>query len=295
MNPAASSRQSSSQSLVDGEFDFTIEDFRRIAALLYDMAGISLSETKSTLVYSRLAKRLRALGIPSFAHYCALVVSPEGADEKAKMLNALTTNVTRFFREPHHFDHLRDQMLAPLIPSIKAGQRVRIWSAACSSGQEAYSIALTILSLLPEAPNLDVKVLASDIDSLMVAQAREGVYHQDLVEPIPASFRDRFLSREPSKPGMWRMGAAAKALVSFRELNLIGAWPMKGPFDAIFCRNVVIYFDEPTQERIWSRFAGLMQPGAHLYIGHSERVGPVSAPLFINDGLTVYRRSGATQ
>ena len=292
MSSASAPRSQQASPLVDGEFAFTTEDFRQIAELLYEQAGITLSESKGTLVYSRLAKRLRALGLQTFSEYCALVASADGGDERATMLNALTTNVTRFFREPHHFDHLRDQVLAPMIPAIKAGKRVRIWSAACSSGQEPYSIALTILSLLPEAPNLDVKILASDIDSLVVAQGREGVYSEDLVEPIPSQFRDKWMHRDPEQRGMWRMGEAAKSLVAFRELNLIGAWPMKGPFDAIFCRNVVIYFDEPTQERVWSRFATLLPTGARLYIGHSERIGPISTPLFNNDGLTVYSRTG---
>ena len=292
MSIASASRQSQAAPLVDGEFAFTTEDFRQIAALLYEQAGITLSESKGTLVYSRLAKRLRALGLSSFSEYCELVASADGGNERATMLNALTTNVTRFFREPHHFDHLRDQVLAPMIPAIKAGKRVRIWSAACSSGQEPYSIALTLLSLLPDAANYDVKILASDIDSIMVAHGREGLYSEDLVEPIPTAFRERHMRREEGQRGMWRMGDEAKALVSFRELNLIGAWPMKGPFDAIFCRNVVIYFDEPTQERIWGRFAELLPAGAYMYIGHSERVGPLSAHLFNSDGLTVYRRTG---
>jgi chemotaxis protein methyltransferase CheR len=290
---AAAFRQSQETSLVDGEFAFTAQDFRQIADLLYEQAGITLSESKATLVYSRLAKRLRALGLSTFSEYCALVASGEAGDERATMLNALTTNVTRFFREPHHFDHLRDQVLTPLLPQIKAGKRVRIWSAACSSGQEPYSIALTLLSLLPDAAKYDIKILASDIDSLMIAHGREGLYNEELVEPIPAAFRERWMRREDGKRGSWRMGDEAKSLVAFRELNLIGAWPMKGPFDAIFCRNVVIYFDEPTQERIWGRFAELMPQGAHLYIGHSERVGPLSSHLFSSDGLTVYRRTGA--
>jgi chemotaxis protein methyltransferase CheR len=284
-------RGDSEPNLVEGEFVFTASDFRRIADLLHGQAGISLSETKATLVYSRLAKRLRTLGLASFADYCALIASPEGGDEQSHMLNALTTNVTRFFREPHHFDHLRDHVLAPRLDALRKGGRLRLWSAACSTGQEPYSMALTVLSLLPEAANLDIKILATDIDSKVVAQAREGYYPADLVEPIPAEFRNRWMERESVGARQWRVGEAARSLVSFKELNLIGQWPVKGPFDAIFCRNVVIYFDEPTQEKIWSRFAPLLGREGRLYIGHSERVTGPSADGYVSDGLTVYRRA----
>ncbi|MDR3511500.1 MAG: protein-glutamate O-methyltransferase CheR [Caulobacteraceae bacterium] len=292
MSAALARRGEPEPNLVEGEFAFTAGDFRRIAELLYEQAGISLTETKATLVYSRLAKRLRGLGLQSFADYCALIASPEGADEQANMLNALTTNVTRFFREPHHFDHLRDQVLAPRLDALRAGGRMRLWSAACSTGQEPYSMALTVLSLLPEAPNLDIKILATDIDSKVVAQAREGRYAADLVEPIPGDFRNRWMERDPSNARQWRVGEAARSLVTFKELNLIGAWPVKGPFDAIFCRNVVIYFDEPTQETIWSRFAPLLGAQGRLYIGHSERVTGPATVGYASDGLTVYRRAG---
>jgi chemotaxis protein methyltransferase CheR len=290
MNQAVARRQDA-PALVEGEFAFTAEDFARIAQLLYEQAGITLSESKSTLVYSRLAKRLRALGLSTFAEYCALVASPRGADERAAMLNALTTNVTRFFREPHHFDHLREKVLAPRIAAVKAGRaRMRLWSAGCSTGQEPYSIAFTVLSLLPEAPNLDVKILATDIDTKVLATAREGVYSEELISAIPPEARNRWLERD-GRSGDWRVGAAARSMISFKELNLIGNWPVKGPFDAIFCRNVVIYFDEPTQERIWARFAPLLGDEGRLYIGHSERVGGAGA-RFVSDGLTVYRQQG---
>ncbi len=292
MSSVATNRRRVEPNLVEGEFAFTASDFRRIADLIYEQAGITLSETKATLVYSRLAKRLRLIDLPSFADYCALVASPDGADERANMLSALTTNVTRFFREPHHFDHLRDRVLAPRLEALRAGARLRLWSAACSTGQEPYSIALTILSLLPEAPDLDIKILATDIDPKVVAQAREGRYPADLVEPISAELRNRWMERGSEGDRQWRVSAAVRSLVSFKELNLIGSWPVKGPFDAIFCRNVVIYFDEKTQDKIWSRFAPLLGPQGRLYIGHSERVsGPVAAS-FATDGLTVYRRTG---
>jgi chemotaxis protein methyltransferase CheR len=292
MSSALARRRQSEPNLIEGEFAFTAHDFRLIADLLYEQAGITLSESKATLVYSRLAKRLRTTGLASFGDYCALVASPEGVDERSQMLNALTTNVTRFFREPHHFDHLRDQVLAPRLDALRAGGRMRLWSAACSTGQEPYSMALTVLSALPDAADLDVKILATDIDSKVVAQAREARYTADLVEPIPADLRNRWMERDPADPRQWRVGAAARALVTFGTLNLIGPWPVKGPFEAIFCRNVVIYFDEPTQNKIWSRFAPLLGAGGRLYIGHSERVAGPAATSYASDGLTVYRRAG---
>ncbi|HWA61376.1 MAG TPA: protein-glutamate O-methyltransferase CheR [Caulobacteraceae bacterium] len=288
----AQARKLDSAILVEGEFAFTADDFAQISRLLYDQAGISLSDSKATLVYSRLAKRLRALGLATFGEYVDLVSAPEGEGERATMLNALTTNVTRFFREPHHFDHLRDRVLAPRMAALKAGRaRIRLWSAGCSSGQEPYSMAITVLSLMPEAPNLDIKILATDIDTKVLQTGREGVYNEEAISAIPAEGRNRWLEKGPG--GQWRVGAAARSLVTFKELNLIGAWPVKGPFDAIFCRNVVIYFDEPTQEKIWSRFAPLLGDEGRLYIGHSERVnGPTK---FINDGLTVYRRDAGAR
>jgi chemotaxis protein methyltransferase CheR len=286
----AYARKSDAPALVEGEFTFTANDFAQIARLLYEQAGITLSESKSTLVYSRLAKRLRALGLATFAEYIDFVSSPRGEEERGAMLNSLTTNVTRFFREPHHFDHLRDKVLAPRLAAVKAGRaRMRLWSAGCSTGQEPYSIAITLLSLLPDAPNHDIKILATDIDTRVLATGREATYSEELVSAIPPEGRSRWLEKDPRNPGDWRVGAAARSLVSFKELNLIGQWPVKGPFDAIFCRNVVIYFDEPTQEKIWSRFAPLLGDEGRLYIGHSERIGGAGVK-FISDGLTVYRQ-----
>jgi chemotaxis protein methyltransferase CheR len=280
--------------LVDGEFLFTTEDFRRIAAMIHADAGIALTENKATLVYSRLAKRLRTLGLESFKEYCALVQGREGLDERQKMLAALTTNVTRFFREPHHFEHLSSRVLPPLLEAARRGGRVRIWSAACSSGQEPYSIAMSILRLMPNAADHDVKVLATDIDPNVVAFGRAGVYTQEQVAGIASDDLKRFMEPTLSDRGekAWRVCEAMSSMVAFRELNLIGDWPMKGKFDAIFCRNVVIYFEEATQSRIWSRFTPLMMPDARLYIGHSERVTGPAASQLVGDGLTTYRLAG---
>ena len=278
--------------LVEGEFFFTEEDFDRIAKMLHDDAGIYLPEAKATLVYSRLAKRLRALGLESFHEYCAILTEDggRGAGERQQMLAALTTNVTRFFREPHHFDHLKAKVLPALLDAAKRGGRVRLWSAACSTGPEPYSMALTLLSLMPEAAQYDVRILATDIDPNVVAEGRRGVYRADAVEPIPQEMRTRWMRRVTEDGELaWSVGEEMRKLVSFRELNLIGPWPMKGPFDVIFCRNVVIYFEDETQARVWSRFKPLLAPQGRLYIGHSERLNGPAAAAFVSDGLTTYR------
>ncbi|MCR5873854.1 protein-glutamate O-methyltransferase CheR [Phenylobacterium sp. J426] len=277
---------SDGQRLVDGEFVFRADDFRRIAAILHESAGIALSESKATLVYSRLAKRLRTLGLESFRDYCALVADANNVDERQKMIAALTTNVTRFFREPHHFDHLKTRVLPPLLNAARSGGSVRIWSAGCSSGEEPYSIALTILSLMPEAADLDVRILATDIDTNMIAHGRAGVYGASNMLQIPGDLRSRWFDKDGER---WQAGEALRKLIVFNELNLMGDWPMKRRYDAIFCRNVVIYFEEPTQARVFSRFLPLMAPHARLYIGHSERIcGPAAASLE-TDGVTIYR------
>ena len=280
-------RSSKSRPLVEGEFPFTTADFNAIARMLYDDAGIALQESKASLVYSRLAKRLRALGLESFRDYCGLVAGAEGLGERQQMLAALTTNVTRFFREPHHFEHLAATVLPDLVRRAQMRGRVRIWSAGCSTGQEPYTIALTVLQALPEAADLDFRILATDIDPNVVAAGRAGVYSEDAVQPVPKALRDRWMVRlKDGGRNAWGAGEEMRRLVSFRELNLMGHWPMKGRFDVIFCRNVVIYFDEPTQARIWSRFAPLLLPGGRLYVGHSERV---TDGRFETDGLTAYR------
>ncbi len=286
--PAQSAGAGRDRSLVEGEFLFTNEDFTSIARMLYDDAGIALSESKASLVYSRLAKRLRALGLESFREYCSFVAGTEGADERMNMLAALTTNVTRYFREPHHFEHLKTKVLPDLIEKAKARGRVRFWSAGCSTGQEPYTIALTVLDLLPQAADLDVRILATDIDPNVIATGRQAVYSDEAVQPVPPALRDRWMVRvKDGGRDAWGAGDEMRRLVAFRELNLMGHWPMKGTFDVIFCRNVVIYFDEATQARIWSRFAPLLNPGGRLYVGHSERV--TAMDKFENDGLTTYR------
>ena len=286
MNTAYAPRNRSAP-LIEGEFPFTARNFEQISVLLREHSGIVLNEAKATLVYSRLAKRVRKLGLQSFDEYCEFIETPGGADEHNEMLAALTTNVTRFFREPHHFEHLRQKVLPRLAKAAERGARVRIWSAACSSGEEPYSIAMTLLDVLPGAARHDVRILATDIDPNILAKARTGVYREDAVSPIPAGLRERGLSRErEGAEQFWRVRDEVRALISFKPLNLIGHWPMQGRFDVVFCRNVVIYFDEATQALLWDRFKKVLTPEGRLYIGHSERV---DVEGFVSDGLTIYK------
>ena len=280
-------------SLGSNEFEMSDGDFKDIAAMLYADAGIYLPDSKTTLVYSRLVKRLRALNLESFREYCDLVGSPQGSHERLEMLSALTTNVTRFFREPHHFEHLSAHVLPPLLELARRGGRVRLWSAACSTGPEPYSMALTVLGLEPNAASLDVRILASDIDPRVVEEGRRGVYPAAALAETPVALRKGHFT---AIGGDDRRGLQAseelRRLVVFRTLNLNGAWPMPGKFHAIFCRNVVIYFDDQTQQAVWSKFAGKLERGGVLYIGHSERVTGPAAARFVSDGVTAYRLKG---
>ncbi|MCF3641744.1 protein-glutamate O-methyltransferase [Rhizobium sp. TRM95111] len=286
-------RLSPDECLASGEYPLTRRDLSEIAAMIYADAGIYLNETKASLVYSRLSKHIRNLGLRGFRDYCDLVSSPAGAAARKEMLSHLTTNFTRFFRENHHFDHLKTDVLPDLINRVRNGGRARIWSAACSDGQEPYSIALTVLSLMPNIADYDFRILATDIDPKILSIARAGAYDAGALETVSPAMRKQFF-REVDADGRqkWQIDDRVKRLVTFNELNLMAQWPFKGPFDVIFCRNVVIYFDEPTQMKIWSRFAGMLAPQGHLYIGHSERVSGEAKGQFDNIGVTTYRYTG---
>lgn len=279
-------------SLVNGEYPLTRRDLSEIAAMIYSDAGIALNETKASLVYSRLSKRLRQIGMRSFRDYCAFVGSSDGVAERREMLSSLTTNFTRFYRENHHFEHLRKDVLPDLITRARAGGRVRIWSAGCSDGQEPYSIALLVLQCLPEAASLDFKILASDIDPKILALAKAGIYDDTALESVDPVIRKQLFSKVSDRK--FRIDDRVKALITFRELNLMSAWPFRGPFDVIFCRNVVIYFDEPTQARIWTRYAEMLPVGGVLYIGHSERLWGEAKERFDSAGITTYRYRGGS-
>lgn len=293
MNPerSAPSIGQKDRSLVPGEFLLTPEDFRTISQAMYSDAGIHMPESKATLVYSRLARRLRALGLESFRKYCELIQSSDGVDERQKMLAALTTNVTRFYREPHHFQHLKEKVFPSLLAAAARGQSVRIWSAGCSNGQEAYTIALVILSMMPRAGDHDIKILATDIDPNVVQDGRNGIYDGNALADVSQDMRRKYFTRaEMHGSEAFKVTDEMRALVSFRELNLFAPhWPMKRKFQIIFCRNVAIYFDQQHQASLWDRFGNSLTPRGYLYIGHSERLTGNAANRFQNDGITTWR------
>lgn len=266
-------------------------DLTQIARILYDHAGIVLAPGKGSMVQSRLGKRLRALGLKDYHSYIALITSADGADEMRAMISALTTNVTQFFRENHHFETLRAKVFPGLLERARAGGKVRIWSAGCSNGQEAFSIAMVLADMAPDIAQLNVKILATDIDVQMVERGRAALYDASALKSIPTPLH-RFVT---TASGGLRISDALRALVSFHELNLHDPWPMKGSFDVIFCRNVVIYFDATAQNRLWSRFENVLAPGGWLFVGHSERV-PLAAPSKLTAaGITTYKSPTSPQ
>jgi chemotaxis protein methyltransferase CheR len=260
-------------------------DFRAIAGMLRHEAGIVLNANKRELVCGRLNRRLHALGLPDFAAYRRLLEAPEGEAERGEMVNALTTNLTSFFREPHHFAYLADQVLAGL-PRQDGRRRLRLWSAACSSGEEPYSIAMVVQKALQGRRDWDVRILATDIDSNMVETARRGRYPAERAAAIPAAHAWARSQRDGESVCM---PEDLKAMITFNQLNLLDPWPMRGVFDAIFCRNVVIYFDKDTQRTLFDRMADGLAPGGHLFIGHSETLFRVSE-RFESLGRTIYRK-----
>jgi chemotaxis protein methyltransferase CheR len=259
-------------------------EFARVKKRVHEKAGIALSDAKRTLVVSRLSKLVRALGLPSFEAYLDHLETAASPEDRQDFVNALTTNLTRFYREEHHFTHLREHV-GRLIAARPRGTRLRIWSAGCSTGQEPYTIALDLIAAYPELRRWDFRILATDIDTAVIARAAQGLYPEQELAGLDAE-RCRLFERGPQ--GHVRIPAAARELVAFRALNLMADWPMKGPFDAVFCRNVAIYFDKPTQARLFSRFAGLLAPEAFLYIGHSEILGAGSEGFRLV-GKTIYQ------
>jgi chemotaxis protein methyltransferase CheR len=264
------------------EFNFTKSDFERVRALIYKRAGISLAESKQEMVYSRVARRLRATGIVSFSTYLDDLEGGRLGDEWESFTNALTTNLTSFFREAHHFPLLTEH-LKKLPPGP-----ITIWCSASSTGEEPYSIAMSVCEAF-DSLNPPVKIIATDIDTNVLAIGANGVYNIERIEKLaPARAKRFFLRGKGEQEGMVRVRPELRKMVSFKHLNLLAdSWPVSGQFDAIFCRNVMIYFDKATQRKILARFVPLMKPHALLFAGHSENFLYVSESLRLR-GKTVY-------
>lgn len=275
--------QAQTKSILDaGSFD-------AIADLAYRESGLILVPEKATMVQSRLRHRLQALGLQDFAEYSAFVNSNSGVDERKNLICALTTNVSHFFRENHHFDDLC-ALVKKEMTKLRAGGRFRIWSAGCSNGQEPLSAAMTLLDAFPELSSLDFRILATDIDEQVIKLARSGTYSSSILSGLSDEMKSRFFD-DTSTSGRGEQFTAKPAVLSLirhNELNLLGRWPMKQQFDVIFCRNVVIYFDLVTQEALWPRFRKALTPGGKLYLGHSERIADPEAHGFSIDGPTTY-------
>ena len=269
-----------------GEISLSDREFEAVRNKVYDLAGISMSDAKRTLVVSRLSKIIRRLNLDTFTAYLDHLDRNGSADEVQEFINALTTNLTRFFREDHHFDHLNDY-IGKIVndPANPNKSRLRLWSAGCSTGQEPYTLALSLLAAHPKLKTWDFKILATDIDTNVVEKAKTGIYKAgDLSGLSP----ERVKLFERDGAGNVRIPDHARSIVTFKSLNLMEAWPMRGPFDAIFCRNVAIYFNKPTQEKMFTRMGELLKPNAFLYIGHSENLNSV-ADKFKLVGKTVYQ------
>lgn len=274
--------------VLEREFVFSDAQFERLRVFVIQHTGIALTQAKKDMVYSRLSKRIRTEFQGSFAAFCDAV---DGGDEQERefLINAITTNLTAFFREQHHFDFLRDRLLPELMKQNAASRRIRIWSAGCSTGEEPYSIAMT-LAQIPELADWDVRILATDLDANVINHAREGVYTQERIRDLPEAQQQRwFLRGKTGNSGLVKVKPQLQQWIQFKRLNLLHDWPMRGPFDLIFCRNVVIYFDKATQSQLFDRYADILQPQGHLFIGHSESLFKV-CDRFSSLGHTIYRR-----
>lgn len=263
------------------EFPFTDADFDRVRTFIRERAGISLAETKKDMVYGRLVRRVRALGLGSFNAYLTLLFSAAGRPELEFFVNALTTNLTFFFREEHHFPLLAEHLRQ------KSGD-ITIWCAASSTGEEPYTIAMTAHEATQGRSHTRVSIVATDLDTHVLATAAAGCYAETAIARLPVGLATRHFDRQPD--GTWKIRPELRQMVRFQPLNLVEPnWALRGPFDAIFCRNVMIYFDRDTQLAILRRFAPLLKPDGLLFVGHSENFYH-AADLFKLRGKTVYEK-----
>lgn len=271
---------------IERDFIMRPEDFERLRNLAYDFTGIVLADHKKDMVYSRLARRLRQRGFTTFQQYCE-VLDEGDKDELNEFINAITTNLTAFFRENHHFEYMKNVVLPELQKKYGANHKLRMWSCAASTGEEPYSIVMTILeSHLPKTWN--VKLLATDLDSNVLETGRKAIYNKDRVQSVDPERIKKFFLRD-SATGRVLVKPNVREMVSFKRLNLLETWPMKQTYDIVFCRNVVIYFNRETQKQLFEKIANLMPVGGYLFIGHSESLHNI-CDRFELVGRTIYKK-----
>jgi chemotaxis protein methyltransferase CheR len=269
-------------------------EFRDLGKLILEETGICLKDSKRMLVQARLAKRLRNLGFASYGAYFDYVSQPANGDERVELVNCITTNKTDFFRENHHFEFLAKQVIrqAERRPARGGLRRLRLWSAGCSTGEEPYSMAITILETLGSSRGWDIKILASDIDTAVLAKAEAGIYEVERLGGIAEPTVRKYFQRVDGGV-RFAVKENLKELIRFRRINFAdAAWPVRTRFDAIFCRNVIIYFDRATQQRLLERLAAYLEPSGYLMMGHSENLYWVN-DLLVSQGNTIYRLRGA--
>lgn len=270
------------------ELPLSESEFVRLRALVHRLTGIALADSKRELMYTRMVRRVRARGLKSFSDYCQLLETgaPAVVEELA---NAITTNLTAFFRENHHFLQLAEEALPQICRSRDKSRRLRFWSAGCSTGEEPYSLAMTLQESLPDFSRWNVRILATDIASDVLQVATAGRYAHERLRDLPNWRRDRWFTPINKQATEWSAAQVLRDSIVFKQLNLLQPWRMRGPFDVIFCRNVIIYFDKATQRELFERMAALQEPGAWLFIGHSENLSSLSQRYQLV-GRSAYRR-----
>ena len=280
-------------SLVDSlDPPLTQEEFDLLRKFAFDHAGIRIASYKKNMVRRRISKRLKATGFTSHEAYCRFLMSPAGQAEYQSLINALTTNKTDFFREPHHFEHLANVALPRVLSRKSRAQgdkKIRIWSAGCSTGEEPYTIAMVVDRIAGRQQGWDIRILATDIDTEVLQIGRDARYSIENISGIPEKFRKSCIRPCREDPSMFELAPQIRSLITFNPLNLHGRWPMQGHFDIIFCRNVVIYFDKPTQKTLFGRFAEILEDRSFLYCGHSESLFGLTT-RFRGVGKSIYEK-----
>lgn len=271
------------------EDKLTDKQFNVISQIAYSEAGLVLVKAKMSMISARLSKRVKSLRLADLDAYFEVLNSSQRAVELPNLLSTLTTNVSHFFREDHHFRTFSEEIIPDLVTRAKADEKIRIWSAGCSNGQELFSTAIALSEGFPDFLKYDVKLLGTDIDQKVIETAKLGIYEKTQMRGVSSERAQKFFSNDPLNH-RFKVNKELLKAVTFRKLNLIQDWPMKHPFDVIFCRNVVIYFDEETQTRLWRRFSDVMKPNSWLFLGHSERIQESQENSFEPWGVTTYRK-----